>query len=173
MYPLPAGTKDFSLLQFWGPFSFLPSGYPGFPARDKADHSLPSRAQVKNAWSITSALSSIIIVCAWQSTGQLYLNNRTSKYQVGSVNRSQMDIKRKPCDIRTCKKRLFLDISSTNIDTLVPSLYQCVKTRSIEVFWLLSATSASGRISSANFERPWENFSGQSWTALRDKHFPP
>jgi hypothetical protein len=32
------------------------------------------------------------------------------------------------------KKHLFLDISSTNIDTLVPSLYQCVETRSIEVF---------------------------------------
>jgi hypothetical protein len=38
------------------------------------------------------------------------------------------------------EKHLFLDISSTNIDTLVPSLYQCVKTRSIEVFWLLSQT---------------------------------
>jgi hypothetical protein len=36
------------------------------------------------------------------------------------------------------KKKLFLDISSTNIDTLVPSLYQCVETRSIEAFWLLS-----------------------------------
>jgi hypothetical protein len=32
------------------------------------------------------------------------------------------------------KKHLFMDISSTNIDTLVPSLYQFVKTRSIEVF---------------------------------------
>jgi hypothetical protein len=36
------------------------------------------------------------------------------------------------------KKFLFLDISSTNTDTLVSSLYQCVKTHSIEVFWLLS-----------------------------------
>jgi hypothetical protein len=35
-------------------------------------------------------------------------------------------------------KHLFLDISSTNIDTLVPSLYQCVKTHSKEVFWLFS-----------------------------------
>jgi hypothetical protein len=35
-------------------------------------------------------------------------------------------------------EKIFLDISSTNIDTLVPSLYQCVETRSIEVFWLLS-----------------------------------
>jgi hypothetical protein len=51
-----------------------------------------------------------------------------------------MDKKRKICDIRTWKKKkhLFLDISSTNINTLVPSLYQCVETRSIEVFWLLS-----------------------------------
>jgi hypothetical protein len=35
------------------------------------------------------------------------------------------------------KKHSFLDISSTNIDTFVPSLYQCVETRSVQVFWLL------------------------------------
>jgi hypothetical protein len=52
---------------------------------------------------------------------------------------SQIDIKPKTCDIRTWKKKhLFLNISSTNIETLVQSLYQCVKTRSTEVFWLLS-----------------------------------
>jgi hypothetical protein len=50
-----------------------------------------------------------------------------------------MDIKRKTSYIRTCKKLIyFLDISPSNTDTLVPSLYQCVETRSIEVFWLLS-----------------------------------
>jgi hypothetical protein len=49
-----------------------------------------------------------------------------------------MIIKRKTCDIRSWKKHLFLDISSSNIDTLAPWLYQCVETRSIEVFWLLS-----------------------------------
>jgi hypothetical protein len=48
-----------------------------------------------------------------------------------------MDIKRKTRDIRTWeKKHLYLDITSTNIDTLVTSLYQCVETRNIlvEVF---------------------------------------
>jgi hypothetical protein len=35
------------------------------------------------------------------------------------------------------EKHLFLDISSTNTDTLVPSLYQRDETHSIEVFWLL------------------------------------
>jgi hypothetical protein len=45
-----------------------------------------------------------------------------------------MDIKRKTSDIQTWEKRLFLDVSTTNIDTLVPSLYQCVETRSTEVF---------------------------------------
>jgi hypothetical protein len=45
-----------------------------------------------------------------------------------------MDVKRKTRDIPTWTKHLFLDISSTNIDTLVPSLYQCVETRGIEVF---------------------------------------
>jgi hypothetical protein len=49
-----------------------------------------------------------------------------------------MDIKRKTCYILTWKKHLFLDISSTNIDTLVPSLYQCFETRSTEVFRLSS-----------------------------------
>jgi hypothetical protein len=49
-----------------------------------------------------------------------------------------MDIKRKTYDIRTWKKRLFIDISSTNIGTLVPSLYQCVEAHSMKVFGLLS-----------------------------------
>jgi hypothetical protein len=55
-------------------------------------------------------------------------------YEGESVNGSQMDIKRKTCDIRTWNKHLFFDISSTNSDTLAPSLYQCVKTSSTEVF---------------------------------------
>jgi hypothetical protein len=45
-----------------------------------------------------------------------------------------MDIKRETCDTGTSKKHVFLDISSTNIDTLVPLLYQCGDTRSTEVF---------------------------------------
>jgi hypothetical protein len=64
------------------------------------------------------------------------INPDVSKYE--SVNRSQMDIKRKTSDIRTWEKHLFLDISSSNSDTLIPSLYQCVETRSLEVFSLLS-----------------------------------
>jgi hypothetical protein len=59
-------------------------------------------------------------------------------YDGESVNRSQIDVERKICDIRTWKKYLLLDISSTNIDILVLSLYDCVKTRSVEVFCLLS-----------------------------------
>jgi hypothetical protein len=39
------------------------------------------------------------------------------------------------------KKRLFLDVSFTNIHTLVTSLYQCVEIRSVEV--LLTAASAN------------------------------
>jgi hypothetical protein len=56
------------------------------------------------------------------------------RYDGVSVNRSPMEMKRKTCDIRTWESILFLDITSTNIDTLVPLLYQCVETRSIEVF---------------------------------------
>jgi hypothetical protein len=56
-------------------------------------------------------------------------------YEEELVNRSQMDIKHKTCDIRICKKYLFLDMSTTNINTLLPSLYQCIETCSIEIFW--------------------------------------
>jgi hypothetical protein len=59
-------------------------------------------------------------------------------YEGESINRSQMDIKCKTCDISTWEKHLFLDISSTNVATVVPSLCQCIKTCSINVFWRLS-----------------------------------
>jgi hypothetical protein len=62
------------------------------------------------------------------------ISSSLSSYEGESVNRSQMDIKLKTCDIQTWKKHLFLDISSTNIDTLVPSLYECVETHSVKVF---------------------------------------
>jgi hypothetical protein len=65
-----------------------------------------------------------------------YLRN----YKEESLNRTQMDVKRKIYDIRIWEKHSFLDISSTNIDTLVPSLYQCVETRSIEVCSVVSTT---------------------------------
>jgi hypothetical protein len=48
---------------------------------------------------------------------------RSILYKGESVNRSQMDIKRETCDIRTWRKHLFRDITSTDTDTLVPSLY--------------------------------------------------
>jgi hypothetical protein len=52
-----------------------------------------------------------------------------------------MDIKRKTVICEPgWEKDLFLDISSTHTDTFLPLLYQCVETRSIECFWLLSQT---------------------------------
>jgi hypothetical protein len=45
-----------------------------------------------------------------------------------------MDVKCKTCDIKTWIRYLFLDVSSTNIYTLVLLLCQCIKTHSIEVF---------------------------------------
>jgi hypothetical protein len=54
------------------------------------------------------------------------------KYEGESVNRSQMDIKLKHVILEP-GKNIFLDISSTNIDTLDPALYQCVETRNTEL----------------------------------------
>jgi hypothetical protein len=91
-------------------------------------------------------------------------------YEGESVNRIQKDIKRETGDIRTWKeKHLFLDMSSTNTDTLVPSLYLCVENRSIKVFWLMSQLFAH---SCFNLFVINETFAAQLWTALRDKHFP-
>jgi hypothetical protein len=64
------------------------------------------------------------------------------RYEGESVNRSQMDIKRKTCDTGTWKKHSFPDMSYTSTD-IVPSLYQRVESRSIEVFLtVVSVTSA-------------------------------
>jgi prephenate dehydratase len=73
-------------------------------------------------------------------------------YKEESINMSQMNIKCKTCDIRIWEKQLFLDISSTNTEALVPSLYQCIETHSTEVFDCLLShfhTSLSTSSSSA------------------------
>jgi hypothetical protein len=106
--------------------------------------------------------------------GQVVAHYREQSYEGQSVHRSQMDIKRKTCDTRTWKKHLFLDISSTNIATLVPSLYQFVETRSMEVFRLLSQplqhlVGQHLRLSNV-FERiPRPNYEA----ALRDRYVTP
>jgi hypothetical protein len=82
-----------------------------------------------------------------------------------------MNIKHKTCDIRIWGKKTFIsDISSNHIETHVPSLYQCVETRSTEVFWLLSQPLPHLRF---NLFVISEKFATQLWTALRDKHFLP
>jgi hypothetical protein len=104
-----------------------------------------------------------------------YGNNKKTfhSYEGESVNRPQMDIKRKTCDIQTWEKHLFLDISSTNIDTLVPLLYQCIETRSIEVIWLFFSqfcTSISTSSSSAKCLPPRWIFNGPNrWRSLGAK----
>jgi hypothetical protein len=56
-------------------------------------------------------------------------------YEGELINRSLVDIKPKSVILEPAKKtHLFLDTSTTSIDTYVPSLYKCVETRSIEVF---------------------------------------
>jgi hypothetical protein len=67
------------------------------------------------------------------------------------------------------KKHLFLDISSTNIDTLVPSLYQCAEIRSIEIFWTMSKPLLHLPF---NLLFISETIAAQLRTALREKHFP-
>jgi hypothetical protein len=98
----------------------------------------------------------------------LYSREMSYGYEGGSVYTSQININRKECDFWTWKKKhLFLDISSTNTDTLVPSLYQCVET---QVLWLLSQPFPHPRF---NLFVISETSATQLWTALRNKHFPP
>jgi hypothetical protein len=69
------------------------------------------------------------------------------------------------------KKHLFLDVSSSNIATLVPSLYQCVETRNIEVFWLLSQPLPHLRFNLFAISETLATT--RLWTALLDKHYAP
>jgi hypothetical protein len=79
-------------------------------------------------------------ICGWTSNivVRILLCFSFVYYEEEAVNRSQTDIKPKTWDIRTWEEHLFLDISSTNTDTHVPWFYQCLETRTIEVFWLPS-----------------------------------
>jgi hypothetical protein len=67
--------------------------------------------------------------------------------------RSQRGVKHKTCAIRTWRKYFFLDISS-NIDTIVPSFYQCVETHSTVFFYFCLSHLLASVSSSATFERP-------------------
>jgi hypothetical protein len=77
------------------------------------------------------------------------------------------------------RKQLFLYVSSTNTDIIVPSLYQCVETRSIEVFWLLSQLLPHlyfiiciFRTSMRGFLNPVVNrFTRQTLANVNRKHF--
>jgi hypothetical protein len=75
---------------------------------------------------LTFTVKKFILNTSWTST-------RSTRE---SVNRSQMDIKCKSCDIQTWKKHLFLSTSSKNIEWI--HLSHCFETCSIEVVWLLS-----------------------------------
>jgi hypothetical protein len=66
------------------------------------------------------------------------VKNWSSKNFNSRTGRSYFIFYNSTCDIRIWGKHSFLDISFTNPDTLVSSLYQCVKTRNTEVSWLLS-----------------------------------
>jgi hypothetical protein len=69
------------------------------------------------------------------------------------------------------KKNIFLDISSTNIDTLVPSPYQCVETRSTEIFWL-SAPPFQPLHHQPNVSRPnYESLYAAKCPTVNTKHF--
>jgi hypothetical protein len=101
-------------------------------------------------------------------------------YEGESINRSQMDIECKTCDIQTWKKKhLFLDIFCIHIDTLVPSLYQCIETCSLQVFWLLSQPllhllRPHLRLSNSHERISWPSFELLYWkntSHLNRKHF--
>jgi hypothetical protein len=78
--PVLAAAGNFSLHLLWGPSSLLFNGYRELfpwglkrPGRE-ADHSPPSSAEVKNAWSYTSTSPyAFMIPCSLKAQGQLYL----------------------------------------------------------------------------------------------------
>jgi hypothetical protein len=102
-------------------------------------------------------------------------------YEGESVNRSQMDIKHEICDILTWgEKHLFLDMSSTNTDTLVPiALPTCrnpqdnsLLTLCLSHFRAWSGIICDFRKSSREFLDPVVNrFTRQTLLGVNMKHF--
>jgi hypothetical protein len=80
-----------------------------------------------------------------------------------------MHTKHRTCDNQTWKELFLLQISYTNIETHVPSLYECVETRSIDVFDCCLSQFPISVSSSETFESPWDNFSTQLRTASHQK----
>jgi hypothetical protein len=87
-------------------------------------------------------------------------------YEGELVNRSEMDIQRKTCDNRTRKKKLFFR------HILHQHWYTCPVRRNPQHTSLLTVVLAT---STPPFKalRPWEDFSTNLCTALRNKHFSP
>jgi hypothetical protein len=77
------------------------------------------------------------------------------KYVRESVNGSQMDIKRKTCDIRTWKNIYFSTYPSPTLIHFSHRFTNASKPAAPEVvLTVVSATAAPGRASSTTFERP-------------------
>jgi hypothetical protein len=114
------------VMSFTGTFLILKRGQ--FNVKKRCRHSIMFAEMnvIKCLLSLWIILSLLFLMLIWEGE---------------PVNRPKMDINRKTCNIRTWEKHLFLDISSIDIDILVPSLYQYFETCSIEVFWLVSANS--------------------------------
>jgi hypothetical protein len=85
-----------------------------------------------------------------------------------------MDIKRKQLGIRTWTKHLFLDISSTNTDTRVPSLDQCVETRSKKSFNCCLSHFPISISTSSSSAKPlpprWNRFTRHTLLTINRKH---
>jgi hypothetical protein len=93
----------------------------------------------------------------------------TEIYEGESVNRSQIDIKRKTCDILTWEKHLYLDVSCTNRYTCPIALPVRRNPQDRSILTVVSPTSVP------LFQplRHQQNFCHQGGTPLLDEHFPP
>jgi hypothetical protein len=87
------------------------------PEENHGNACIPQQSQM-----INDTLEIIIYKFAYLMVCHQYVADHTCRsheHTRQSVNRSEIDMKRKTCDIRTWEKHVFLDTFSTNIDTLV------------------------------------------------------
>jgi hypothetical protein len=68
------------------------------------------------------------------------------------------------------EKKTYLDISSTNIGTLIPVLYQCVETRSVKVSLLFSQPLPHLRFILCEFRTSFREFLDRAVNCLCHKH---
>jgi hypothetical protein len=149
-----------------------------YPNRSSSDHQtwvfsgFSESRHTKDKWFHEVTISSCLFPTASLPTA--VWTSLPFRYEGESVNRSQMDIKPKTCDIRNWGEKKFISrhILHQHWYTCPIALPVRRNPQHRSLLTVVTATSAPPFQHQRNICHRYGNFSTQLWTSLRDKHFP-